>query len=85
MLPLSTNVQEINTICLLSAVSTSSESTNFDPQLVDSMHAEPVYTEVLVILYKRLENFIQKLADSQVFYIPDGWREKEVPELPSNC
>lgn len=56
MLPLSTNVQEINTICPLSAVSTSSESTNFDPQLVDSMHAEPAYTEVIVILYKRLEN-----------------------------
>lgn len=56
MLPLSTNVQETNTICLLSAVSTSSESTSFDLQLVDSMHAEPVYTQVIVILYKRLEN-----------------------------
>ena len=59
MLPMLTNVQEINTICPLSAVSASSESASFDLQFVDSVHAEPVYTEVIlyyIILYKRLEN-----------------------------
>ena len=78
MLPILTNVQEINTICPLSAVSASSESANFDLQFVDSMHAEPVYTEVLlyyIILYKR---------ESANFCIHDGWGKKEVPELPSN-
>lgn len=61
MLPLLTNVQEINKIRLLSAISTSSESNNFDLQLVDSMHAEPVYTEI--ILYYGI---------SANFCIPDG-------------
>ena len=61
MLPLLTNVQEINKIRLLSAISTSSESNNFDLQLVDSMHAEPVYTEI--ILYYVI---------SANFCIPDG-------------